>query len=104
MLRTTIFANCDIGPFGGNLSVRMPEGRKPIIIFGQDESIFNQFSSRGRQWTGPTGQCAIMLKSSGEGLMISAFQSCEVCCCFLIDSHLLCFVGVSPLTNRLFIG
>jgi hypothetical protein len=56
----------------------MPEGRKPIIIFGQDESIFNQFSSRRRQWTGPTGQRAIMPKSSGAGLMISAFQSCEV--------------------------
>ena len=72
------FENCNIGPYGGNLSVRMPEGCKPIIIFGQDESIFNQFSSRGRQWTGPTGQRAIMLKSSGVGLMISAFQSREV--------------------------
>jgi hypothetical protein len=72
------FVNCDVGPYGGNLSVRMPEGRKPIIIFGQDESIFNQFSSRGRQWTGPTGQRAIMPKSSGAGLMISAFQSREV--------------------------
>ena len=84
------FENCDVGPYGGNLSVRMPEGRKPIIIFGQDESIFNQFSSRGRQWTGPTGQRAIMPKSSGEGLMISAFQSREVCCSFLIICHLLC--------------
>jgi hypothetical protein len=94
------FENCDIGPYGGNLSVRMPEGCKPIIIFGQDESIFNQFSSRGRQWTGPTGQRAIMPKSSGEGLMISAFQSREVCCSFLIICHLLCFVCLSwPFTN-----
>ena len=72
------FVNCDVSPYGGNLSVRMPEGRKPIIIFGQDESIFNQFSHRGRQWTGPTGQRSIMPKSSGVGLMISAFQSREV--------------------------
>jgi hypothetical protein len=24
--------------FGGNLSVRFPEGRKPLICFGQDEA------------------------------------------------------------------
>jgi hypothetical protein len=87
------YANCDVGPFGGNLSVRMPEGHKPIIIFGQNESIFNQFFSHGRQWTGPTGQRTIMPKSSREGLMISAFQSCEICCSFLIDFYLLCFLG-----------
>ena len=92
------FVNCDVGPYGGNLSVRMPEGCKPIIIFGQDEIIFNQFSSRGRQWTGPTGQRAIMPKSSGAGLMISAFQSREVglinimfsSLYLLIVDHLLC--------------
>ena len=29
-------------PFGGDLSVRMPPGTKPLIIFGQDECIFKQ--------------------------------------------------------------
>jgi hypothetical protein len=37
-----------IGPFGGNVSVRCPAGSKPLIIFGQDESIFNQFSHSGK--------------------------------------------------------
>jgi hypothetical protein len=29
------------GTFGGNVSIRRPEGSKPIIMFGQEESIFN---------------------------------------------------------------
>ena len=38
-----------IVPFGGNVSIRSPVGSKPLIIFGQDESIFNQFSHSGKQ-------------------------------------------------------
>ena len=68
----------NVGPFGGNVSVRCPAGSRPLIIFGQDESIFNQFSHNGHQWLGPLGQRSIMPKSAGIGIMLSAFQSREV--------------------------
>jgi hypothetical protein len=31
------------GTFGGNLSVRKPPDVKPLMIFGQDESVYSQF-------------------------------------------------------------
>jgi hypothetical protein len=31
-------------PFGGNLSVQKEEGVKPLMIIGQDECIFKQYS------------------------------------------------------------
>jgi hypothetical protein len=46
----------NIGPFGGNVSVRSPAASKPLFIFGQDESIFNQFSHSSKQWLEPLGQ------------------------------------------------
>ncbi len=68
----------NVEPFVGNVSVRCPIGSRPLIIFGQDELIFNQFSHSGKQWLGPLGQCSIMPKSAGMGLMLSSFQSQEV--------------------------
>ena len=48
------------------------------MIFGQDESVFNQFLLRLRQWrVGPLGQRALLPKKDGLSLMISAFQSRE---------------------------
>ena len=72
------FEDCAVKDYGGNLSVRMPAGRKPVIILGQDESIFNQNSHRGSQWVGPSGEQTIMPKSTGMGIMLSAFQSRNV--------------------------
>jgi hypothetical protein len=66
------------GRFGGNVSVCRPEGSNPIIVFGQDESVFNQFSFNGKQWTGPSGERSILPKSDGLGVMVSAFQSREM--------------------------
>ena len=43
------------GQFGGNLSVCMPANEKPLMIFGQDESVFNQYLFGNRQWVGPRG-------------------------------------------------
>ena len=65
------------GVFGGNLSVRMPPCLKPLMIFGQDERVFNQFLLRLRQWVRPLGQRALLPKTDGLTLMISAFQSRE---------------------------
>jgi hypothetical protein len=72
------FANGMYGIYSGNLSVHRPVDRKPLFIFGQDESIFNQFSFGSKQWVGPSGQRSILPKSTGMGLMISSFQGWEV--------------------------
>jgi endonuclease IV len=54
--------------FGGDLSVRFPEGRKPLICFGQDETIMKQYCITSKSWTAPTGQKAIIPKDEGMGL------------------------------------
>jgi hypothetical protein len=43
------------GAFGGNLSVQKPPNTsKPLMIFGQDESVYSQFLVLGnQQWVGP---------------------------------------------------
>ena len=63
--------------FGGNLSVRMPSGQKPIIIFGQDETAFNQYSFNTKQWVTPEGHRSILPKNNGYGMMVSSFCSRE---------------------------
>ncbi len=68
----------NIGLFGENVSVRSPASSKPLIIFSQDELIFNQFSHSSKQWLGPSGQCSIMPKTAGMGIMLSCFQSSGV--------------------------
>ena len=65
------------GLFGGNLSVRKPQHQKPLMIFGQDESVFNQFLLKPKQWVAPLGQRALLPKTEGISLMLSAFQSRE---------------------------
>ena len=65
------------GLMGGNLSVRMPPGSKPLMVFGQDECVFNQYLISSREWVGPDGQRALLPKTDGLSLMMSAFQSRE---------------------------
>jgi hypothetical protein len=65
------------GTFGGNLSVRKPPDVKPLMIFGQDESVFSQFLLGSRQWVGPQGQRPLLPKTNGLSLMVSALQSRE---------------------------
>ena len=43
-------ANEKYGAFGGRVSIRKKDGDKPVIIFGQDEAIFNAHMSRTHQW------------------------------------------------------
>ena len=63
--------------FGGNLSVRCPSDAKPLVIFGQDECVFSQFLLPTKQWVGPNGERALLPKTDGMSLMVSAFQSRE---------------------------
>jgi hypothetical protein len=71
------FANETYGAIGGNVSVHKAPDKRPLIIFGQDESIFNQFLFNSKQWVGPSGERSILPKSAGMGVMVSAFQSRE---------------------------
>ena len=62
-------------PFGGNLSVRKKEGDKPIIMIGQDESVYKQYLINSKQWNLPDGTTAVNPKDEGHGIMLSSFVS-----------------------------
>jgi hypothetical protein len=64
--------------FGGNLSVRFPQGKQPLIIVGQDEMITYQFLFSAKSWKCPQGEELILPKGEGEGIMVSAFVLCEL--------------------------
>ena len=63
--------------FGGHLSVRKAADEKPLVCFGQDESIFKQYSFSTKAWTGPDGEKPLIPKDDGAGIMISAMVSRE---------------------------
>jgi hypothetical protein len=65
------------GAFGGNLSVQKPPDVKPLMIFGQDKSVYSQFLFSNRQWVGPQGHCPLLPKTDGLSLMVSALLSRE---------------------------
>jgi hypothetical protein len=51
--------------------------RRPLISFGQDESIFRQCIFTGRAWVAPDGTRGLISKDEGQGVMVSAFVSRE---------------------------
>lgn len=61
--------------FGGHLSVRKPNDSKPLIMIGQDECIYKQFTTTPKQWHLPDGSASINQKTDGDGVMLSVFQS-----------------------------
>ena len=63
--------------FGGNLSVFKLPSSKPLIGFGQDESILKQYAFTTKAWTAPDGTHGLIPKDEGAGIMISAFVSRE---------------------------
>ena len=56
------------------LSIWMTISR-PLIILGQDESIFKQYSLSWQYWFGPCGDTKLLLKNDRYGQMISTFIS-----------------------------
>ena len=70
-------ANEKYGEFGGTTSVRKPDGAKPVIMFGQDEAAYSQNSFNSEQWVSPTGERALLPKTSGHVIMVSAMESRE---------------------------
>jgi len=62
--------------FGETLSVRI-NGRRPVLIIGQDESTFHQYTFSKKSWKGPNGSSFLSPKSDGEIYMVSGYQSRE---------------------------
>jgi hypothetical protein len=63
--------------YGGCLSVRRDVTLKPLIVWGQDECAFQQHRYSPKQWVATDGTRAILPKSDGYLLMVSAFQCRE---------------------------
>ena len=59
------------------LSVRHDDQCKPLIIIGQDESVFKQHLYGRKCWHGPNGEQPLLPKSDGYSQMVSAFASRE---------------------------
>ena len=68
---------CEDLQFGGNLSVRKPSNKKPVMMWGQDEAIMKQNLFTLFTWTLPDGSKPLIPKDEGYGVMISAFTSRE---------------------------
>jgi len=68
------YSNTLLGTFGGNLSVRLPPERKPVITFGQDEAIFRSSQLNDSCWT-IDGESTLRTKGLGTGIMVSAMVS-----------------------------
>ena len=62
-------------PLGGGLSARRNFDKKPVVILGQDECIFKQYSFTHSSWKHPDGTTSLIPKDDGQGVMISAFCS-----------------------------
>ena len=62
---------------GATTSIRVSSKAKPIMIIGQDESVFAQYLLGSKTWVGPKGQRPLLPKSEGDVYMLSAFVSRE---------------------------
>jgi hypothetical protein len=49
------------------------------MIFGQHKSVFHQFTLTTKNWAGPKGEWALLPKSDGIAVMMSAFTSRDTC-------------------------
>jgi hypothetical protein len=69
---------CNHLPYGGQLSKRKPANEKPLMIIGQDECIFKQYTLTKKSWVSPSGTRALLPKDDGQGIMVSAFVAREL--------------------------
>lgn len=63
-----------IGPYGGNISVRLPVSSKPQLYLGQDESIFCSTQLNESCWT-MDNDATLHTEGLGTGVMVSAIVS-----------------------------
>jgi hypothetical protein len=76
--------------FGGMTSIRVKdEVLRTMMIFGQDESAFHQLTLKPKNWAGPNGERALLPKSDGIAVMMSAFISRDAGLGLEIDAAML---------------
>ena len=63
--------------YGGYLSVRKNPDEKPVLLWGQDETVIHQNRFSTKQWATPDGRVGITQKSDGYSKMISGIQCRE---------------------------
>ena len=67
----------DITAKRATTSICVPARARPLMIVGQDESVFAQYLLGSKTWVGPKEQRPLQPKSEGDGYMLSAFVSRE---------------------------
>ena len=82
------FINAETAVFGGNRSVRFPEGKRPLIIVGQDEMITYHFCSPQRAGRVQMGRHLSCQRGRVRGLWLVV-----LCCANLVSAPNL------PMTN-----
>jgi hypothetical protein len=60
-----------------DLSVDFPEGSRPLIICGQDESVFYQYLFSSRTWHGKNGETSLVPKSLGNTTLMASVFVCD---------------------------
>jgi hypothetical protein len=80
--------------FVGPLSVHRPRGSRVIVFVGQDEAIYKQFLFLMKMWIGPNGECPLLPKDEGAGIMVSAFICREYGLIRKIDDAILAAVNI----------
>jgi len=62
--------------FEKKLSIRRdPTLTRPLMIIGQDETVFKQYTFSQKCWVGPGGETQLLPKSDGYSRMVSGFVS-----------------------------
>ncbi len=57
-------------PVTPTTSIRVSSRATPLIIVGQDKSVFAQYLLGSKTWTGPAGQRLLLPKSEGDSYMV----------------------------------
>ena len=63
---------CEMTP---QLSIRRNPNNRPLLMIGQDECVFKQYSFSKKCWKGPGGEFKLLPKTDGCSKMISGFVS-----------------------------
>ena len=64
----------DENKYQKKISIRS-QATRPLMMIGQDESVFKQYSFGRKCWVGPGGETQLLPKSDGYSKMVSGFVS-----------------------------
>ena len=67
----------DSTKFEKKLSIRS-QATRPLMMIGQDKSVFEQYSFGRKCWVGPGGETQLLPKSNGYSKMVSGFVSSDI--------------------------